>query len=526
MDVGQLAHLALRTAPTAVAVIDSGGEFVYVSPSSYRILGHRKSVIGRNVVEFIHPDDLEAALVSMAGTVERAGVAEPITLRFARGDGSWEWIDLVAAPLSEETDGIAGLIVAARAAASSAVQEGSEQRLGGLDDAQVPCVVLDGRGEVVRLNLAASATLGVDADRMHELDGFGPFLEALASGGGRGQLETRHGEVHIRWTGTVQRDRRGEPAFFVLTGTDVTAERQAQAALRQREAWLQSIVANTSDVILVVDGDRHATFVTPSVQAVLGREVDSILGADIEHLVLEEDHAHLGELLVSAAIGPGETVRGQLRMTTPAGAVRHMDVSAVCLDGTGGMNGTLLTAHDVTSRFEREAELERRSLYDYLTGLPNRVLLFDRLAVSLRRRHARGSAILFVDLDGFKAVNDTFGHEVGDEVLVEVASRLLAIARKGDTVARLAGDEFVVLIEDVESTADAATIAHRIVEGIAAPFVTSRGVARIGASVGICLARGDRDPESAVREADQAMYQAKRSGKGSFSFSDLASSAG
>lgn len=528
MDLDQLRDLLLREVPAALAVIDAGGEFVYVSPSSYRILGHEESVIGRNVVEFLHPDDLEAAMVSMAGTVERTGPAEPITLRFVRGDGSWERLEVVAAPVHDEANDFSGLIITARPSLSAAADHGGRDRHTGLDDTSVPCLVLDDAGSLVRANAAAVAVLGDEVGQIDRLAGLEEFLVGLSSSETRGQLETEHGGTHIRWTGTVQRDRQGRPAFFVLTGTDVTAERRAQAALRQSETRLRTIVSNASDVILVVDGERNATFVAPSVRTLLGWEVDVICGSDIsQRLVPVDDHAQLDALLAAASDQPGITTRGHLRMLTSAGEARHMDVSAVYLtDDEGAVDGTVLTAHDVTSRFEREAELERRSLYDHLTGLPNRVLLFDRLAVSLRRRHSRGSAILFVDLDGFKAVNDTFGHEVGDEVLVEVAGRLLRLAREGDTVARLAGDEFVVLVDDIESTAGAATIAHRIVESIAVPFVTSRGVARIGASVGICLAHGDQDPEAAVRQADQAMYQAKRNGKGAYSFADLTSPSG
>jgi diguanylate cyclase (GGDEF)-like protein/PAS domain S-box-containing protein len=528
MDLDQLRDLLLREAPTALAVIDVGGEFVYVSPSSYRILGHEESVVGRNVVEFLHPDDLEAAMVSMAGTVERTGPAEPITLRFARGDGSWEPLDIVAVAVNDESTDFMGLIITARAASGTSVDHGVRDRHAGLDDASVPCLVLDGRGTLVRANAAATAVLGDEVGRIDRVPGLSQFLVGLSSTETRGQLETNHDGTHIRWTGTVQRDRQGRPAFFVLTGTDVTAERRAQVALRQSETRLRTIVSNASDVILVVDGERNATFVAPSVRTLLGWDVDEIYGSDVAHrLVPVDDHAQLDDLLAAASDRPGTTTRGHLRMLTRAGEARHMDVSAVHLtEDEGAVDGTVLTAHDVTSRFEREAELERRSLYDHLTGLPNRVLLFDRLAVSLRRRHSRGSAILFVDLDGFKAVNDTFGHEVGDEVLIEVADRLLSVARQSDTVARLAGDEFVILVDDIESTEGAATIARRIVESIAAPFVTSRGVARIGASVGICLAHGDQDPEAAVRQADQAMYQAKRNGKGAYSFAGLTSSSG
>ncbi len=179
------------------------------------------------------------------------------------------------------------------------------------------------------------------------------------------------------------------------------------------------------------------------------------------------------------------------------------------------------------NRVDLEASSQRaehNSLHDALTGLPNRTLLVERLehAILRCRRSHKMVAIMFTDLDGFKAVNDTYGHQTGDELLSAVASRLTRLLRPGDTLARMSGDEFVILCEDLEDTAPVDIIAHRIETALATPFSLSGAEVRVSASVGIAFAgRGDDMPERVLEVADIAMYQAKRSGGGRHAVIDL-----
>jgi len=190
-------------------------------------------------------------------------------------------------------------------------------------------------------------------------------------------------------------------------------------------------------------------------------------------------------------------------------------------DDTGELIGRVLCVLDITAQRQLEEDLRQAAWYDSLTRLPNRRLLRDRVehALVLRARRHTGVAVLFVDLDGFKRVNDSFGHDVGDEVLVEVACRLLERVRACDTLTRHGGDEFVILLEELADREQATSIGQRVLSAFDEPLRTVVGHIPVSASIGIHVATDDDDYDSLLRAADGAMYDAKRSGQGGVRFS-------
>jgi len=198
-----------------------------------------------------------------------------------------------------------------------------------------------------------------------------------------------------------------------------------------------------------------------------------------------------------------------------------LSITAVCSD-EGGVTHYVATHTDITLRKAAEDDIKQLAFYDPLTGLPNRRLLQDRLhqAMSQAKRERGRLALLFLDLDKFKPVNDAFGHQTGDELLQAVAQRLQACVRESDTVARLGGDEFVAVLEDVKGPESAAKVAREFVRLLNQPFVVAAGQeARIGASVGIAMFPTDGDStEILLQHADAALYRAKAAGRNTYRF--------
>ncbi|MGB3761057.1 MAG: diguanylate cyclase, partial [Rivularia sp. (in: cyanobacteria)] len=186
----------------------------------------------------------------------------------------------------------------------------------------------------------------------------------------------------------------------------------------------------------------------------------------------------------------------------------------------GEILGAVLVFQDISQRKKAEAELIRNAFYDYITGLPNRVLFIDRLTQAFehsKRRKNYCFSVLFVDLDGFKEINDKFGHGMGDKLLVDISQSLKSSLRGGDTVARLGGDEFAILLEDIKGVTDATNVALRIQENLETPFDINERKILITASIGIALSSASHEePLNLLDDADSAMYQAKDKGKAQY----------
>ena len=303
---------------------------------------------------------------------------------------------------------------------------------------------------------------------------------------------------------------------IVVTLRGIGARKQVEQRLSRSEARFRSLVQHSSDVVAVLGADGLISYISPSVAAVLGYDADDLLDTDFSSLVHADDR-HEFRRLCSSLAGIGQPPsRTEARIGNAAGMWRTLDMTLSDLRDHSAVEGVVLNAHDVTERKELETNLEHQASYDDLTGLANRALFRRRLATALagQRPGSGDLAVLFIDLDEFKTINDSLGHHVGDELLTEVATRLRSVNRKHDVVARLGGDEFALLVTTGGQGA-AERVAERALLAMATPFFIDGRLLQVGASIGI--AYSDR-PEFGVtellRNADTAMYEAKRLGKG------------
>ena len=286
-----------------------------------------------------------------------------------------------------------------------------------------------------------------------------------------------------------------------------------QTSRAQGEAKLAALVRNAGDVIAVIGQDLTISYVSPSASTVVGATPDALVGSRIIDLFHPEDVDHF-VALVDATSG-GVQQRLQLRVRRPDGKQIHVEGQVQNSLTDPNVGGFIVTFRDVTERHLLEQQLTHQALHDSLTGLANRRLFADRLGHALEGRGERMEphAVLFIDLDDFKTVNDSLGHNVGDSVLAAMGKRFDGLLRAGDTVARVGGDEFAVLMENA-TVEDAQRACDRLLDAIAAPMVLDGVTVQINASIGITPAvPGEVTAEEALRNADLAMYWAKEHGK-------------
>jgi diguanylate cyclase (GGDEF)-like protein/PAS domain S-box-containing protein len=390
-------------------------------------------------------------------------------------------------------------------------------------------LVTDPDARIIFVGAAASALLGWDAQDlvgMSAVDLAHPddvgtkrarFSEALERPGPVEPMDirVRRADGSYAWVEDRITNMLDDPDVggLVINFHDVAERRATQDALRRSESRYRSMAETAQEGIWVIAPEGRTTFANQKLAEILGRPLEQVLRMRSTEVTAEEDRlAHADRLRRREKTGHEmyevAFIRGD-------GERRLANVSASPLFDDGRYVGSLGMFTDITDRRQSEEQLERQALYDGLTGLANRALLTDRLgqALAVRDETSAGVVVLFLDLDHFKSVNDTYGHAVGDRLLIRVAERLTSVVRAADTVARFAGDEFVVVCPGLDENGGNA-LAERAVDALAAPLDIDGIELRLGASVGVAHASPGQSIEAVVGAADAAMLEAKRAGRG------------
>jgi diguanylate cyclase (GGDEF)-like protein/PAS domain S-box-containing protein len=297
----------------------------------------------------------------------------------------------------------------------------------------------------------------------------------------------------------------------------------AEATHRAKsEARFRSLVAHSSDLITVLDRHGTVTYQSPSIERLLGYTVEELEGTSFSALLEGSDRARVDRLFGDDGHGAGpEAHTFECSLRHADGRALRFEVQHTHLLEDEYVQGVVLNSRDVSERKAFEEQLSHQAFHDPVTGLANRALFADRVGHALRSTLRSGSlvAVMFIDLDDFKTVNDSLGHQAGDAVLIEAAQRLAGAIRPADTVARFGGDEFAVLLDGVEGSDEAAMIADRLLAALEAPCLVDGKQVYPRASIGICISDEDlltQDAEELLRNADVAMYMAKRDQKGRY----------
>lgn len=303
---------------------------------------------------------------------------------------------------------------------------------------------------------------------------------------------------------------------------DLAGSLEARVAARTADLQLAaSVFEHTTEGVMVADAATNIVSINPAFTAITGYTADEAIGKTTSLLRSDRQGAEFYKALWKDLNLFGYW-QGEIWNRRKNGEVylEWLTINRI-VDGAGRPYRYVAVFHDITEMHSKAEHMRHLAYHDALTGLPNRLLLEDRLSQSMAAAHREGNktGLLFIDLDRFKQVNDSHGHLVGDQLLEEVARRLKACVRDSDTVARLGGDEFVILLPKLGTTADGAALAEKLIASLSAPMTIAGHTVEIGASVGIAVFPTDGDtPEEIMKNADAAMYAAKTDGRGVFVF--------
>ena len=531
-------HAEFWRAPAAIAAIGFDGIVLACSAAYGEILGvDPRDLVGTNSVDVVCPAEVaEVVAVSVVRIeTDRTTETRPKPIQLRRGDGTTVWVQFDSALVEEGPGAPYVLATMTDVSIQIEIQESldrSDSWFRTLLQHQSDIVtVIDFDGIVHYMSPNCERLLGFRAEELVGTSGFDlihPDDVDRLSEGMAAQLtpgsDTKPIEYRQRrrdgswlWLEATGRELPAELgiAAVIVNARDVSERRRADAAAREAESRFRSAFATSPLGIAFADLNGRFTWVNRALAHTLGEPESKLLEKSLVDFSngkdLTQELADMRRLLA----GEIESFTSEQWYEHPEGrsvwARLHF---SLVRDASGAPAQLLGQLEDITERKQREMLLAHDALHDPLTGLLNRAGLREHVDIAWTARNVdTPMAILFGDLDGFKHVNDTLGHDAGDEVLVHVAQRLRTAVRADDVVTRWGGDEFVILCPAIASVDDATRIADRIRRALEAPFHVGPGLAEIGISIGVALDTGQPLPDLLIKDADAAAYRAKNMGR-------------
>jgi diguanylate cyclase (GGDEF)-like protein/PAS domain S-box-containing protein len=552
----ELVREAFDRTAVGLVLITPEGVFRHVNRAFCEMTGYsREEVEGQSFRRFTHPDDVARDEEQLRQVRAGGDLASPVDKRFLRKGGGEIWVRRVAA-VAHDAAGQAKLVVGAFFDLTDQRQRDLELHNTNaflsavVETSPVAIYTTDLDGMVNFWNDAAERIFGYR--REQAIGRLAPFvtaekreeaarLRARVLGGevltGLELARRRADGVDIDINGSAAplRDPSGAVTGLLVACVDVTESKRAAAdlqrhverykeaerALEASEARFRVLTESSLDLISVVDAEGVIRYQSPAVRHLLGYEPTETLGQNISDFVHAEDLEH-SKAAMRRIIDARQSIEPvEFRLRRKDGTWRVFEsLGTNCLDNPH-IHGVVFNSRDVTDRKVIQQRIQHLAYHDNLTGLPNRSLLQDRLAHSIARaeRTNRKVAVLFIDLDNFKNINDTLGHDVGDELLRQVARRLSECVRAEDTIARQGGDEFIVLLDGLDDGRGASLVAQKILNSLRKAFVLSGTDQHVSGSVGIALFPEDgRDAQTLMKSADTAMFHGKTQGKNTYQY--------
>ncbi len=537
-DSERTLRLVADNVPALVAYVDSNRNFVFGNERYQAIFGsNAQDIAGKSVREVVGADvyavselHMEAALRGEAARFERS------TMR----DGALHWDRVAYNPDIDAEGTVRGYIALvddiSELKATQIVLAASEKRIRTITD-NMPVLIgyIDtdlryrfcNSGYSLHTGLPLTEILGRTVAEVFGVETHDSLATNMAAAlrGERVSFEhsppTPLGRFILQYDYIPDIGPDGKVVGFYAMVQNITAHKDTEVALRTQKNLLRSVADNLPALVNYMDADGRILFANRHHEHWTGRGLDDIVGALATELLTPEEaaaHQHFFDKALQ-----GSTARWSFARQL-GGELRHYECTYISQQGLDGALGITCLVNDVTDAKRIERQLSELARFDALTGLPNRMQLVERISRAIVRSGRNGArlAVLYLDLDKFKTINDSFGHSGGDAVLCEFGRRLKACVRQSDTVGRLAGDEFVILLEGLQNEAECQLVAGKIIGAMEKPFDID-GVARIvTTSVGVASALGPATSVDALLKlADDALYRAKEKGRNRYAVTAL-----
>ena len=534
----------IEWSPEAIAV-HRDEKLIYVNAAAVRLFGARSAqgLIGKSILDLIHPDYHEFVRARMKNIAEQGINTPAAEEKFLKLDGTAIDVEIQAAPIlydGKPAVHVSMRDITERKRAEAAVNTAALRLQIALEGSQISVWEADLRTKQVWLDAAWAAILGMAPAEMRM-----PIAElralihpddrqrvtAATVRAVKGEIPSYAVELRVRaasgeWKWllsrgrVIERDSAGRPLRISGTNTDITERKQAEEKLH----LAASVFTHAREGIKIAAPDGAIIDVNDTFSRITGYSRDEVLGRNERMLGSGRQgdtfYDDLWRVLIETGHWSGEIWN---RRKNGEEYAEMRTISAV-RDAQGNTTQYVALFSDITAIKEHERRLEHIAHYDALTGLPNRVLLADRLhqAMAQAQRRARPLAVAYLDLDGFKAINDRHGHDTGDQLLMTMAARMKQTLREGDTLSRLGGDEFVAVLLDLPDVEASVPMLVRLLAAAAQPAHIDNLVLEISASIGVTFypQAEDVDADQLLRQADQAMYKAKLAGKNRYQVFD------
>ena len=532
-----------------IIITESNGNIKYCSRSVERCLGYKpEELTGKNAFNFIYADDLPRAANDYSKAIQTKDTAIPNEFRVVHKDGSVRLFRGLGKNLLDNPS-VAGFIMNIRdvterkqleiqkEAAQKSLRESEEKYRTILEKMEEGLFELDLKGNITFVNDAECRKLGYSREELTGMN-YRQFQDENTAKKTRqifSEVYKKEEPIQlldveiIRKNGSkafneisvsLLKDKQGKATGFRGISRDVTVRRQMEEMIRQSEEKYRTIINEVDEWYFEIDLAGNVIFVNDAIVRSVGYPPERLIGLNYKSFTSEERSGEVFKIFRQVYETREPIKNFPYEFVLPDGKITFFELSVFPkLDDQGKVVGFRGVGHDVTERKRTEEQLNYIATHDLLTGLPNRMLLMDRLkmATAQAKRNAQKLALMMLDLDNFKNVNDSLGHMVGDKLLKEISLRLTGRLRQNDTICRLGGDEFIILLPAIERVEDAVEVAKIILESFEQSFICNDHLINSSISIGIAIYPDDaQDIDVLMKNADMAMYYVKAHGRNGY----------